>query len=159
MRFVDTSRIRIRLDERVRAHDGTELSVDLYLPSFPGRYPVLMNRTVVDNNRGGRPGISSPPAERWKAYAAQGYIVAVSDVRGRGDADGTFIPFVNEASDGAATIAWLRSLDECNGKIGLFGSGYGAFCAWAAAVTDRHVDAIVSISPFGAVGEGLAHRG
>jgi len=159
VRFLDTSRIRTRLDERVRAHDGTELSVDLYLPPDPGRYPVLVSRTVADNNRGGRSGISSPPAERWKSYAAQGYIVAACDVRGRGDSDGQYIPFVNEAADGAATVAWLRGFDECNGRIGLFGSGYGAFCAWAACVSDRHVDAIVSISPLGAVGEGLVHRG
>ena len=159
MRFLDTSRIRTRFDERVRAADGAEMSVDLYLPPEPGRYPVVLNRTPADNNRAGRPGISSAPAERWKALAAQGFIVAAADVRGRGDSDGQFKPFVNEGDDGAATIAWLRGLEECNGKIGLFGSGYGAFCAWAAAVTDGHVDAVVSISPFGAPGEGLVHRG
>jgi len=159
MRFLDTSRIRTRFDERVLAADGTEMSVDLYLPPEPGRYPVVLNRTPADNNRAGRAGISLAPAERWKAFAAQGYIVAAADVRGRGDADGKFKPFVHEGDDGAATIAWLRGLDECNGKIGVFGSGYGAFCAWAAAVTDGQVDAVASISPFGAVGEGLVHRG
>ena len=159
MRFLDTSRIRTRFDERVPAADGAELSLDLYLPPEPGRYPVLLNRTPADNNRAGRPGISLPPAERWKAFAAQGYIVAAADVRGRGDSDGKFIPFIHEAADGAATVAWLRALKECNGKIGLFGSGYGAYCAWAAAVADGKVDAIASISPFGAVGEGLVHRG
>jgi putative CocE/NonD family hydrolase len=159
MRFLDTSRIRTRIDERVRSSDGTELSVDLYLPPQPGRYPVLLNRTAADNNRFGRPGVSLPPAERWKLFAAQGFIVAAADVRGRGDSDGEFTPFLNEAADGAATLAWLRTLEEADGKVGLFGSGYGAFCAWAAAVADRQVDALASISPFGAVGEGLPHRG
>ncbi len=158
MRFLDTSRIRTRLDERMAAADGAELSIDLYLPPEPGRYPVLLNRTPADNNRAGNPGISLPPAERWKAFAAQGYIVAAADVRGRGDSDGQFVPFVDEASDGAATVAWLRKLQECDGQIGLFGSGYGAFCAWAAAVADGHVGAVVSTSPFGAVGKGLVHR-
>jgi hypothetical protein len=159
MRFLDTSRIRTRFDERVTALDGTELSVDLYLPPLPGRYPALLNRTAADNNRDGRAGISLPPAERWKALAAQGYIVAAADVRGRGDSDGQFVPFVHEGADGAATVAWLRTLDECDGKVGMFGSGYGAFCAWAAAVEDGHLDAVASISPFGAVGEGLLQRG
>jgi len=158
-RFLDTSGIRTRFDERVQAPDGTQLSVDLYLPPRPGRYPVLLVRTAADNNRAGRQGISLPAAERWKGYAAQGYVVAAGDVRGRGDSDGRFTPFLNEGDDGAATIAWLRSFDECNGKIGLLGSGYGAFCAWAAAVAAGGVDAIASISPFGAVGEGLVHRG
>lgn len=158
MRFLDTSAVRIRLDERVRAADGTELSVDLYLPAETGRYPVLLTRTPLDNNRPGRPGLA-PPAERWKTLAAQGFIVAAGDVRGRGDSEGSFRPFVHEGADGAATLAWLREFDEFGGRIGVFGSGYGAFCAWAAAVADRGVDAVASISPFGAVGEGLPHRG
>ena len=159
MRFLDTSRIRTRFDERVEAADGTELSVDLYFPPEPGRYPVLLNRTPANNNRAGRAGISDAPAERWKRLAAQGYIVAAADVRGRGDSEGCFVPFIHEGSDGARTVNWLRNLDEANGKIGLFGSGYGAFCAWATACEDKHIDALVSLSPFGAVGEGLVHNG
>lgn len=158
MRFLDTSRIRTHFDIRILAEDGVELSVDLYLPAEPGSYPVLLHRTPADNNRAGRVGISQAPAEHWKQLAAQGYIVAAADVRGRGDSDGQFIPFVNEASDGAATIAWLRNFKEANGKVGLFGSGYAAFCAWAAACVDRRIDAIASLSPFGAVGEGLVHN-
>ena len=159
MRFIDTSRIRTRFDERVPADDGTELSVDIYFPPEQGSYPVLFQRTPADNNRAGRVGISDAPAERWKRLAAQGYIVATGDVRGRGDSDGIFTPFINEAEDGAASIKWLRNLDEANDKVGLFGSGYSAFCAWAAACSDKNIDAIVSLSPFGAVGEGLVHNG
>jgi len=159
MRFLDTSGIRTCFDERVVAKDGIELSLDLYLPVEPGRYPVLLTRTAADNNRYGRPGISLPPAERWKAIAAQGFIVAAGDVRGRGDSDGQFVPFMQEADDGVAVLSWLRALDECNGKVGVFGWGYGAFCAWAAAVADGRIDAIASVSPFGAVGQGLVHRG
>jgi uncharacterized protein len=98
-------------------------------------------------------------ADRWKAFAAQGFIVATADVRGRGDSDGTFSPFINEGSDGVATIGWLRSLPECNGRIGAFGTGYAAFCAWAALAAGAQINAVASISPFGAVGQGLCHRG
>ncbi len=162
MRFLDTSRIRVRLAQRVPAADGTSLSVDLYLPPQPGRYPVLLTRTAADNNRMNRAVgsvvVLSSPADRWKALAAQGFIVAVGDVRGRGDSDGKFYPFTNEGADGVATVSWLRGLQECNGKLGVFGSGYGAFCAWAAIAIGAPVDAIASISPFGAVGHGLCHR-
>lgn len=159
MRFLDVSRIRTRFDERITTADGIELSVDLYLPPTVGSYPVLLHRTPADNNRAGRAGISLAPAERWKAWAALGYIVAAADVRGRGDSEGEFVPFVHEAADGVATVAWLRTLKECNGKIGLWGTGYGAFCAWAAAVAGGHVDAIASVSPFGRVGKDVLHRG
>ena len=169
MKFLDTSRIRTLFDERVVAPDGTELSVDIYLPADSGQYPVLLNRTPADNNnrsgRAGNPAEASragapvvAPVERWKALAAQGFIVAAADVRGRGDSDGRFTPFVHEGSDGAATVSWLQNLSESNGKITMFGSGYAAHCAWAAADAGADLAAIVSISPFGSVGDGLFHR-
>ncbi len=161
MRFVDTSRVRTRFNRVVQAADGTSLSVDFYLPPEPGRYPVLLTRVATDNNRSAfaNPlGVPRPtPADRHKKMAAMGFIVAAADVRGRGDSDGAFVPFVNEADDGVATVNWLLDLDECNGQVGLFGSGYAAFCAWAALAAGAHVDAIASISPFGASGEGIAH--
>lgn len=159
MRFLDTSRIRVRLNQRVAAADGTELSVDLYLPPRPGRYPVLLHRTASDNNRSPHLPYRPSSAERWKAYAAQGFIVATADVRGRGDSDGSFEPFANEGADGAATVNWLRMMPECNGTVGAFGTGYAAFCAWAAVAAGAAIDAVASISPFGAVGQGLPHRG
>jgi uncharacterized protein len=162
MRFLDTSRVRVRLDQRVVTVDGTELSVDLYLPPHPGRYPVLLHRTPADNNRWPRIGSPMPQpaaADRWKAYAAQRFIVATADVRGRGDSGGVFAPFVHEGADAAATVDWLRKLPECDGTVGAFGSGYAAFCAWAAIAAGARIDAIASISPFGAIGEGLVHRG
>lgn len=157
MRFLNTANIRTRFDERILAADGTELSVDLYFPADKGSYPVLLTRTAANNNR--KDSLGVPPATRFRQLAAQGFIVAAADVRGRGDSDGQFTPFINEASDGAMTIAWLRSLEECNGKIGVFGSGYAAFCAWAAACEDGSVDALASLSPFGSVGKGLVHNG
>jgi hypothetical protein len=164
MRFLDTARIRVRLDQRIVTTDGTELSVDLYLPSVAGQYPALLIRVASDNNRPGRMlegtvNVQAGPADRWKALAAQGFIVAAADVRGRGDSDGVFCPFVHEGSDGAETVSWLRKQRECNGLVGLFGTGYAAFCAWATIAAGAQVDAIASISPFGAVGTGLCHRG
>jgi len=163
MRFLDTSRIRVQLNQRVPTGDGTELSVDLYLPPQPGRYPVLLHRTAADNNRS--PRIVSPAqpqlaiSDRCKTYAAQGFIVAAGDVRGRGDSDGAFVPFANEGMDGVATVDWLRNLSECDGTVGAFGAGYAAFCAWAAVAAGASIEAVASISPFGTVGQGFPHRG
>lgn len=163
MQFIDTSRIRVRLDQRIAAEDGTELSIDVYLPPQPGRYPVLLHRTAADNNRWprtfGATQFQPGNADRWKAFAAQGFIVATADVRGRGDSGGTFFPFANEGADGAVTVEWLRNLPECDGTVGAFGTGYAAFCAWAAIGAGAPISAVASISPFGAVGEGLLHRG
>jgi putative CocE/NonD family hydrolase len=57
-------------------------------------------------------------------FARQGYNVVIQDVRGRGDSEGEFYPFLNEQKDGAETIAWVRSLPESDGKVGMYGFSY-----------------------------------
>jgi putative CocE/NonD family hydrolase len=160
VRFVDVSRIRSRFVQSVVARDGTSLSVDLYLPPDKGRYPALITRTPYDNNRLKRANdgttLLASPADRYKKLAAHGFAVAACDVRGRGDSGGSFLPYAHEAQDGADTVDWVRGLAECDGRIGLFGSGYAGFTALAAA-THTAVDAVAVWSPFGR--EGTPYRG
>ena len=40
---------------------------------------------------------------------------------------------VNEASDGADTVAWLTAQPWCDGNIGTFGASYLGFVQWATA--------------------------
>jgi uncharacterized protein len=147
VKFVDVSRVRSRFLESLTARDGTELSVDVYLPPDEGRYPALVTRTPYDNNRLKRSVTGTTllpsPADRCKKLAAHGFVVVACDVRGRGDSGGTFVPFAHEAADGADTVEWARALPECDGRVGLFGSGYAGFTALAAAA-----DAAAAWSPF-----------
>ena len=57
-------------------------------------------------------------------YAAHGFLVVVQDVRGRGESEGNFQGFVQEASDGADTVRWVRQLPSCNGRVGTYGFSY-----------------------------------
>jgi hypothetical protein len=50
--------------------------------------------------------------------------VAVQDVRGRGDSEGSFGGFAQEAADGAAAVRWCRSLEGANGRVGTYGFSY-----------------------------------
>jgi uncharacterized protein len=71
--------------------------------------------------------------------------VVIQDVRGRGDSEGEFYPFRSEGRDGAETIAWLRSRDDCNGRVGMYGFSYqGATQLLAAA---EQPEGLVCISP------------
>lgn len=151
MRFLDTSRIRSKCDEGVIASDGARLSVDVYLPATPGRYPVLVTRTPYDNNRFTSfplvlPAVLTSPVDRFKKLAALGFIVVACDVRGRGDSDGAFVPFVDEVRDGETVLEWARALPESNGRAGVFGSGYAGYAALIAA-TNLAVDAVAVSSP------------
>jgi putative CocE/NonD family hydrolase len=55
---------------------------------------------------------------------AAGYAVMVQDVRGRYASEGAFEPFVSEAADGAATIAWLAEQPFCDGRVATYGGSY-----------------------------------
>ena len=51
-------------------------------------------------------------------------LVIIQDVRGQGSSEGKFQGFKQEANDTSETHEWVRSLKECNGKLGLYGFSY-----------------------------------
>jgi hypothetical protein len=53
-----------------------------------------------------------------------GYAVVIQDTRGRFESEGSFDPFLSEASDGADTIAWIRAQGFSNGDIMMYGASY-----------------------------------
>lgn len=57
-------------------------------------------------------------------YAQHGFAVVVQDVRGRGDSEGQFQGFRQEAADGHCTLAWIRAQTWCNGRVGSYGFSY-----------------------------------
>jgi putative CocE/NonD family hydrolase len=78
-------------------------------------------------------------------FARHGYNVVIQDVRGRGDSEGDFYPFRHEGCDGAETIAWLRSLPESNGRVGMYGFSYHGMTQLLAAA--EHPEGLQCIAP------------
>lgn len=72
----------------------------------------------------GRAIASTVTAAHPQWWASHGFLVVVQDVRGQGGSGGVFTGFAQEAHDTAATLQWLRSRPECNGRIGLYGFSY-----------------------------------
>jgi putative CocE/NonD family hydrolase len=66
-----------------------------------------------------------------RMYAARGYRVILQSVRGTFGSGGVFEPMVNEAADGADTVAWLRTRDWFTGSFGTIGISYLGFTQWA----------------------------
>jgi MYXO-CTERM domain-containing protein len=98
---------------RVTTRDGTELATDVWRPDGDASArPVLLRRTPY-----GR----ALDVALVRGLHAAGYTVVSQDVRGRGDSDGVFSPFRNDARDGADTIAWVAAQPWSNGRVGTFG--------------------------------------
>ena len=110
----------IRVDDlNCPAGDGTALACRLWRPHGEGPWPTLLMRQPY-----GRAIASTVTYAHPHWYASHGYAVLVQDVRGRGDSEGTFQGFSQEAADGAASLAWVRRQPWCNGRVGTYGFSY-----------------------------------
>ena len=96
--------------------DGVRLDADVYRHFSSQRLPVLLMRQPY----GRRIASTVCYAHPWW-YAAQGYVVVIQDVRGRGTSEGEFDLFVHEAEDGADAVAWVAELRGANGAVGVYG--------------------------------------
>jgi putative CocE/NonD family hydrolase len=106
--------------------DGTRLSVDLYLPEADHPAPAILVRTPYTNTR--------DDFVAWGRYfPPHGYAVAIQDVRGRGDSDGVFTPWVDDFEDGYDTVEWVARQSWCDGRVGMLGGSYMAWVQWTAA--------------------------
>lgn len=123
--------------------DGCILRADVWRPSGGAAHPVLLQRTPY--RREDVHGAQYISALEFQAALRRGYAVVVQDTRGRYGSDGDFVPFANEAQDGADTIAWIREQAFCDGRVGMFGASYvGATQVLAAT---QNPDGLVAIAP------------
>ncbi len=109
-----------RDDLRIPMSDGVELAADLYRPGAGQKFPVVLVRTPYTRAQFG-PYFAEPMAKR-------GYAVVMQDVRGMGDSQGMFIPFINERKDGLETLDWITKQPWCDGSVGMWGASYLGYC-------------------------------
>ena len=134
--------LKIEFNRRVRMRDGVELSADVYRPDAPGRFPVIINRTPYTKTSGGTLNLA-------KYFVSHGYVFVSMDVRGRGDSDGEFAPYVNDGVDGYDAIEWCAVQEWATGKVGTIGGSYNGKIQWLTAVKQPpHLTTmIVLVSP------------
>ncbi len=117
-------------DVRVPMRDGVHLATDVYLPSSePGELPEAVPTLLLRTPYGKR--YADHGWGRW--FARRGYAVVIQDVRGCFGSEGEFALLVNEAEDGADTLAWIDEQPWSNGEVGTWGNSYAGFTQLAAA--------------------------
>lgn len=137
---------------KIPMRDGVKLSADIWIPNHPAdpcrigedeRYPAILVRTPYVKGL-------FEQTQIGPIFANNGYAVIIQDVRGRGDSEGEFNFFSNEAKDGYDTIEWIASAPWSNGKIGMMGVSYLATAQWLAAKEcPPHLTCIVPTAPGG----------
>jgi putative CocE/NonD family hydrolase len=125
--------------EWVPLSDGTRLATRVVRPSDrrSSSAPGVLWRTA-------QPLHTSTARLLMRLVAGQGYAVVAQSCRGRGDSEGRFTPFADEARDGAEVVDWIARQPWFGERLALVGFGYAGFAAWAACSrAKRTADALV----------------
>lgn len=120
--------------------DGTRTAAEVWLPDDGEAHPALLVRTPYLKELAGTNAIVN-----GRAATRRGYGVVLQDVRGAGDSEGTFDPFVNEERDGFDTIGWVAKQPWCDGRVVMGGMSYLGATQWLAAAGAP--PALVGIAP------------
>jgi len=115
----------LQLGVKIALRDGVNLSASVYLPRRL-RAPTPCVVTLTPYNR-------DPFHEQAVFFAKKGLPFVVVDVRGRGNSEGTFLPYKQEAADGHDVVEWLAAQSYCNGKVAMWGASYLGYAQWATA--------------------------
>jgi len=116
---------RYQWDVQVPLRDGVKLHASLYSPQgVAGPTPCIFTLT---------PYTTQSYHDRGMAYSSHGLTYLVVDSRGRGDSEGQFEPFIQEAQDGYDVTEWLARQPYCNGKVAMSGGSYTGYDQWATA--------------------------
>ena len=110
---------------KIPMRDGTRLDATVYRPRDQ-RDPLPAVFTLT-------PYVADTYLERALYFAKNGYVFALVDVRGRGNSEGEFEPFVNDGRDGCDVVEWLAKQPWCDGKVAMWGGSYAGFDQWATA--------------------------
>jgi hypothetical protein len=108
-------------DVSVPMRDGTRLATDVYFPDTA----ATAKATILIRTPYGKtdPTEQAEPLARY--LAAQGFAVAVQDLRGTGRSEGQFKAYSRiEGPDGSDTLDWLVAQRWCAGRIGTVGCSY-----------------------------------
>ncbi len=150
-RGVERYEVTVERGVPVKMRDGVMLRADIYRPTSPGKFPVLLQRTPYDKRGGADFGLKA---------AARGYVVIVQDVRGRYTSEGEWYTFKHESEDGYDTVEWAAALAYSDGKVGMWGGSYvGATQMLAAIAQPPHLAGIFPVVTASNYHDGWTYQG
>jgi uncharacterized protein len=104
---------------KIPMRDGVRLSGTVFKPSGQKEpLPVIFTLT---------PYIADSYQERASYFSKHGYVFVLVDARGRGNSEGEFDPFAQEAHDGYDIVEFLARQPWYNGKVTMWGGSYAGY--------------------------------
>ena len=107
---------------KIPMRDGVALDATIIRPAGAStKYPVVLTLT---------PYVADRFIDVGAYFAKAGYVFAIVDNRGRGNSDGTFVPWVEDGRDGHDTVEWLARQPWSDGQVAMWGGSYGGKNQW-----------------------------
>jgi putative CocE/NonD family hydrolase len=124
---------------KIPLRDGILLNATLYLPTArKSAAPVVFTLT---------PYIAQTFHEQAVYFAAHGLPFLCVDVRGRGNSEGVFSPYKQEAADGHDVVEWIAAQPYCDGQVTMWGGSYAGYDQWVTAKeAPPHLRTIVPVA-------------
>src|SRR5215475_3942252 len=111
-----TPDISVEWAVKIPMRDGIQLNATVYKPAQArGASPYVLLVT---------PYVSNSYHAEGMYFATHGLPFVIVDARGRGNSEGTFSPYLQEAQDGYDAVEWLANCSDCDGQVALWGGSY-----------------------------------
>ena len=120
----DETQVDISWGQKIAMRDGVKLNATVYKPRSITALPVIFTLT---------PYISDTYHDRAWFFSKNEYVYVLVDARGRGNSEGKFTPFLQEAKDGHDIVQWLARQSWCDGQVAMWGGSYAGYDQWATA--------------------------
>ncbi len=141
----------------VTMRDGVKLSVNIYRPDAPGKFPALFamggyGKELQEELISPQPLRKSPiwdgniEAGDTPDIVSRGYIHVIADARGTGVSEGEYpgLWSQQEGKDGADIVEWIARQPWCDGNVGMIGySYYGGIQLKVAIQQPPHLKSII----------------
>jgi predicted acyl esterase len=121
----------------VATRDGTKLSINIFRPDAPGKFPALLALSPYGKEE---QELLLPPQPLYKSpiwdgnieagdtteLVPRGYVHIIGDVRGTGASEGEYYGTYTslEGRDGADLVEWIAAQPWCDGNVGMVGYSY-----------------------------------
>ncbi|MEL6342390.1 MAG: CocE/NonD family hydrolase [Myxococcota bacterium] len=106
----------------VEVAPGVSLDTHVQLPAGEGPWPTILIRYPYP--------IGVVLKQKCSLYARYGFACVWQSVRGRGQSDGEWYPFIHEQRDGLVTIDWILDQPWSNDRMAMLGESYLASTQW-----------------------------
>jgi putative CocE/NonD family hydrolase len=150
---------RICRNIEIPMRDGVVLSSDLYFGCdakelLTAPRPVILMRTPYNR-------AFVALSTDIRPFLARGFAFLFQDVRGTGASGGALNPLMNEANDGADTIAWLTRQPWCDGRVATTGASYMGAAQLQLVVNPvvGHETAVLQVPAGNIFGSGMIYDG